>query len=213
MSATLPISLAVILMGSALGASTLLAAPAIAAPLPILEKDLQFAGGWFFQSRHNNCTARRQLGKEADLILAFNNFEDGHIIVKSQNFPAIDEEGDEDEVLASHNRGFGYDYDSAPDGAPVAVFTDGSSAKAYPGTAMIVDDDGLIPFYAGLTSEGDGVTSYSFGALQAEFWPLLKAGKSADIFILGTRRFTVTLSDSSALWAEMEACIAQYPNG
>lgn len=189
------------------------ATPAIIAPPPIPEKDLQFKGGWYFQSRHNNCIAGRPLGKDADLILAFNNFEDGHIIVKSKNFPAIEEEGEEENVLAPHNRGFRYDYDSAADGAPVAVFADGASAKAYPGTAMIVDGDGLIPFYSGQTSEADGVTSYSLGALQGEFWPLLKAGKSADIVILGTKRFSVTLSDNSALWSEMQDCIAQYPNG
>lgn len=179
-------------------------------PPPIPHKDLSFGDGWTFQSRYDSCIARRPLGKGAELVLGFNNFNDGHIVVKSKAFPKFDDEAEGD-VFEPHNRG--YQWAETPDGGSTAVFAQGVSAASYPGTAMIIDGRALIPFFSGQTGEEDGVTSYLLGASQRQFWPLLKSGGTADIVILGKKRFSVTLSASPALWAEMQTCIDQYPDG
>ena len=179
-------------------------------PPPIPRKDLSFGDGWTFQSRGNNCTAMRPLGKGAELVLGFNNFNDGHIVVKSKAFPKFDDDAESD-VFEPHNRG--YQWAETPDGGSTAVFAQGVSAASYPGTAMIIDSRALIPFFSGQTGEEDGVTSYLLGASQRQFWPLLKSGGTADIVILGKKRFSVTLSASPALWTEMQTCIDQYPDG
>lgn len=179
-------------------------------PPPIPEKSLTFPGGWSFQSKYDFCTARRSLGRDTELVLGFNNFGDGHIVVKSKGLPRFDEETEGD-MFEPHNRGFRLV--DTPDGDVVPAFAEGVTAENYPGTAMIVDAAFPIPFFNGSTNEDDGVSSYLFGANQRLFWPLLKAGRTASIVIIGKSRYRLSLTESPELWAEMQECIDQYPDG
>lgn len=191
---------------SLLPLALLLAAGSSAAfePPPVPEKDLTFGDGWTFQSRGNNCTATRMLGKDLTLRLAFTNFEDGYVWLSGKGLPAIgDDEG------AKHAKGAGSVEDA--DGNYVDALDGGVTYASFPGTAIFVDGHVAARFVYGETAGGK--TSYKLGHLQSAVWPRLKAGKEMRIKLLGKETAAVQLSAATGLWDEMQDCISQYPNG
>lgn len=184
----------------------LLAAGSSAAfePPPIPEKDLAFGDGWTFQSRGNNCTATRMLGKDLTLRLAFTNFEDGYVWLSGKGLPAIgDDEG------AKHEKGAGSVEDA--EGNYVDALDGGVTYASFPGTAIFVDGHVAARFVYGETAGGK--TSYKLGHLQSAVWPRLKAGREMRVKLLGKEVAVVQLSGATGLWDEMQDCISQYPNG
>ena len=184
----------------------LLAAGSSAAfePPPIPEKDLAFGDGWTFQSRGNNCTATRMLGKDLTLRLAFTNFEDGYVWLSGKGLPAIgDDEG------AKHAKGAGSVEDA--EGNYVDALDGGVTYASFPGTAIFVNGHVAARFVYGETASGK--TSYKLGHLQSAVWPRIKAGKEMRVKLLGKEAAVVQLSAATGLWDEMQDCISQYPNG
>lgn len=187
----------------------LAAAPSAAMdPPPIPAKDLTFGDGWTFQSRGNNCTALRALGKGVTLRLGFTNFEDGAVSLTGDGLPPIPEE-QADALNAKHASGLETVDDA--EGFPVDRFAPGTSYANFPGTAMFVDGGIAARFDSGLTE--DRATWYRLGTLQSRIWPLLKAGKELRIKILGKEAPLLQLDAAGGLWKEMQTCIDQYPDG
>jgi len=177
-------------------------------PPPIPRKDLRFGDGWTFQSRGNNCTALRPLGKGMTLRLGFTNFEDGAVSLLGPALPPIPEE-QADALTAKHMKGSTVGEDA--EGYPVDQFDPGVTYANFPGTAMFVDGGIAARFDFGLTE--DGATTYRLGTLQSRIWPLLKAGKDLRIKILGKEVPPIRLDAAGGLWKEMQTCIDQYPDG
>lgn len=180
-------------------------------PPPIPEKDLSFGDGWTFQSRGNSCTAVKMLNPDLELRLGFNNFEDGAVWLTGSKLPPFPDE-DIDAAVAKHDKGAVEDEAAAgEDGIPVYAFAPGVSYANYPGTALFVDGKIAARIVYGATEEGE--TAYRIGHLQSWVWPKLKAGKELRAKVLGKEMGVVQLPAAGGLWAEMQACIDQYPEG
>lgn len=180
-------------------------------PPPLPEKDLVFGDGWTFQSRGNNCTAVKMLNKDLELRLGFNNFEDGAVWLTGSKLPPFPDE-DVDAAVAKHDRGAVEDEAAAgEDGIPVYVYAPGVTYANYPGTALFVDGKIAARIVYGATEEGE--TAYRIGHLQGWIWPKLKAGQELRAKVLGKEVGVVQLPAAGGLWAEMQACIDQYPEG
>lgn len=180
-------------------------------PPPIPEKDLSFGDGWTFQSRGNNCTAVKMLSKDLELRLGFNNFEDGAVWLTGSKLPPFPDE-DVDAAVAKHDRGAVEDEAAAgEDGIPVYGFAPGVTYANYPGTALFVDGKIAARIVYGATEEGE--TAYRIGHLQSWIWPKIKAGKELRAKVLGKEVGVVQLGAAGGLWAEMQTCIDQYPDG
>ena len=177
-------------------------------PPPIPKKDLTFGDGWTFQSRGNNCTATRAIGKDVTLRLGFTNFEDGAVSLTGKGLPKIPE--DRMEALgALHGAGVAVTEDA--EGYPVEQFAPGVTYADFPGSALFVDGGIAARFDFGLTE--NGATTYRFGRLQSRVWPKLKAGTELRVKILGKEAAVIRLPAAAGLWDEMQDCINQYPNG
>ncbi|KTE37520.1 MULTISPECIES: hypothetical protein [unclassified Sphingopyxis] len=180
-------------------------------PPPIPEKDLGFGDGWTFQSRGNDCTAVKMLNPDLELRLGFNNFEDGAVWLTGSKLPPFPDE-DIDAAVAKHDRGAVEDEAAASaDGIPVYVYAPGVTYANYPGTALFVDGKIAARIVYGATEQGE--TAYRIGHLQGWIWPKLKAGKELRAKVLGKEVGVVQLRAAGGLWAEMQACIDQYPEG
>lgn len=177
-------------------------------PPPIPRKDLSFGDGWTFQSRGNSCIATRDIGKGMALRLGFTNFSDGNIMLSGPALPRIDEAKAE-ELAARHAKGAGFVEDA--EGNLPDRLDPGVSYANFPGTALFVDGGIAARFIYGLTEDGE--TSYRLGHLQSEVWPKLKAGKVLTVKILGKEVGALRLDAADGLWAEMQSCIDQYPDG
>ncbi len=177
-------------------------------PPPLPEKDLTFGDGWTFQSRGNNCTATRPLGKGLTLQLAYTNFSDGYIWVSGKGLPRIDGDAYEAEE-AKHGRGAGsiqVDEENFIDG-----LDPGLTYASFPGTAVFIDGEAAARFVYGETSDGE--TNYKLGSIQSHVWPRIKKGKELRVKALGKELGVVQLPAAGGLWAEMQSCIDQYPDG
>lgn len=180
-------------------------------PPPIPEKDLSFGDGWTFQSRGNDCTAVKMLDPDLELRLGFNNFEDGAVWLTGSKLPPFPDE-DIDAAVAKHDKGAVEDEAAAgEDGIPVYVYAPGVSYANYPGTALFVDGKIAARIVYGATEQGE--TAYRIGHLQGWIWPKLKTGKELRAKVLGKEVGVVQLPAAGGLWAEMQRCIDQYPEG
>lgn len=177
-------------------------------PPPIPRKDLSFGDGWTFQSRGNSCIATRPLAKDLTLALRFTNFNDGNIWLSGKALPRIDE-GKSEALSAQHEKGASAGEDA--EGNPRDRFDPGVTYVNFPGTAIFVDGAVAARFIYGATE--DGATDYKLGALQEYYWPTLKAGRTMQVKVLGKGMGVVQLAAAGGLWAEMQTCIDQYPDG
>lgn len=180
-------------------------------PPPIPEKDLSFGDGWTFQSRGNSCTAVKMLNADLELRLGFNNFEDGAVWLTGSKLPPFPDDN-VDAAVAKHDRGAVEDEAAAgEDGIPVYAYAPGVTYSNYPGTALFVDGKIAARIVYGATEEGE--TAYRIGHLQGWIWPKLKTGKELRAKVLGKEVGVVQLRAAGGLWAEMQMCIDQYPEG
>ena len=175
-------------------------------PPPIPRKDLTFGDGWTFQSRGNNCTAMRPLGKGLALEFRFTNFNDGSIWLSGDRLPPVPE--DQAEALeAKHRKGVVLDEvgDAGWQFAPGTTYTN------FAGTGLFTDGALTAHYDFGLTE--DGATRYRLGSIQSLYWDEIKAGKELRVKILGKEAGVAPMAAAGGLWAEMQTCIDQYPDG
>ncbi|WP_077145167.1 hypothetical protein [Sphingopyxis sp. KK2] len=175
-------------------------------PPPIPRKDLSFGDGWTFQSRGNNCTAMRPLGKALTLELRFTNFNDGSIWLSGKGLSPVPE--DQDEALAAkHRKGLVFD-EAGSEGWQMAPAT---TYANFAGTGLFTDGALTAHYDLGLTE--DGATRYRLGSIQSLYWDELKAGKELRVKLLGKEVGVIPMAAAGGLWAEMQTCIDQYPDG
>lgn len=179
-----------------------------AEPPPIPRKDLTFGDGWTFQSRGNNCTATRSLGKGLTLQLAYTNFSDGYIWVSGKGLPRIDGDAYEAEE-AKHSKGSGTQ--NIDEDHFIDALDAGLTYATFPGTGVFFDGELGAAFVYGETTDGE--TSYKLGTIQSHVWPRLKKAKELRVKALGKELGVVQLPAAGGLWDEMQTCIDQYPDG
>lgn len=177
-------------------------------PQPLPEKDLTFGDGWTFQSRGNNCTATRALGKGLTLKLAYTNFSDGYIWVSGKGLPRIDGDAYEAEE-AKHGKGSGTQ--NIDEEHFIDALDAGLTYATFPGTGVFFDGQLGAAFVYGETTDGE--TSYKLGTIQSHVWPRLKKARELRVKSLGKELGVVQLPAAGGLWAEMQTCIDQYPDG
>ena len=175
-------------------------------PPPIPRKDLTFGDGWTFHSRGNNCTAMRPLGTGLTLELRFTNFNDGSIWLSGDGLPPVPE--DQVEALeARHRKGVVLD-ETGDAGWQLAP---GTRYINFAGTGLFTDGALTAHYDFGLTE--DGVTRYRLGSIQSLYWDEIKAGKELRVKLLGREVGVIPMVAARGLWAEMQTCIDQYPDG